>query len=424
MITEVRLPEIAENVQSGEVVHVLIHDGDTVEKDQPIIEIETEKAAFEIPSPEKGKIVEIDVHDGDTLKVGQTILKLETGDGAARREPKKQPQPVSMIAEETIAPTPKPAERQKMPEVKMPASPAQLAPAAPSVRREARELGIDVHEVPGHGPGGRIMSEDVKEFAKKTITSVEQPSRAPSEELPDFSSWGPVERVPMSKVRLLTAENLYKAWTTIPHVSHFDKADITEVEAFRKSYASQVAKAGGKLTITAIMVKIAALALKRFPIFNASLDMARKEIIYKKFIHIGIAVDTERGLLVPVIRNADKKSITALSVETAILAEKARKKTIAPDEMKGAGFTISNLGGIGGTGFTPIINPPQVAILGIVRAQTEPVYANGSWTPRSMLPLSLSYDHRVIDGADGARFLHWICEALRNPLFIALEGEL
>ena len=301
-------------------------------------------------------------------------------------------------------------------------------PAAPSVRRLAREIGIDIAQVQGSGPGGRISGDDVKAFSRQLHTESEAPAApagsppVPSPSLPDFSQWGETERQPMSKVRRITAERLSYSWSTIPHVTQFDRADITDLEGWRKQYGKKAEAAGGKLTPTAIILKVAAAALKIFPQFNASVDMAAGEVIYKKYCHIGVAVDTDRGLLVPVVRDVDQKNIIELAVELTQIAQRARERKLAPEDMQGGCFTISNLGGIGGTGFAPIINPPEVAILGVARGAHEPVFADGEFTPRMMLPLSLSYDHRLIDGADGARFLRWLAQALENPFLIALEG--
>ncbi|OYW00174.1 MAG: hypothetical protein B7X11_04710 [Acidobacteria bacterium 37-65-4] len=296
-------------------------------------------------------------------------------------------------------------------------------PAAPSVRRLARELGVDITRVEGTGPRGRISADDVKLYAKLVMGG--QPAAsgtAPVKALPDFARFGPVRREPMSKVRRITAQSMAHAWATVPTVTQYDKADITDLDAFRAKHAKKVEAAGGKLTMTAILAKVTAGALKAFPQFNASVDPERGEIVYKDFIHLGIAVDTDRGLLVPVARDADKKNITALSVEIAALAERARAKRIAPEDMDGGTFTLSNLGGIGGIGFSPIVYWPQVAILGVSRSEMQPVWRVDRFVPRLFLPLSLSYDHRLIDGADGARFLRWICEAMEDPMLLALEG--
>jgi pyruvate dehydrogenase E2 component (dihydrolipoamide acetyltransferase) len=293
------------------------------------------------------------------------------------------------------------------------------------VRRTARELGVEISEVQGTGPNGRISVDDVKAHVKRLVTSgASRGGAAAAVALPDFTRWGSVERQPMRAVRRKTAEHLSAAWATIPHVTQCDLADITGLEELRKKYAKQVEAAGGNLTVTSIAVKVIAAALRKFPQFNASIDMAADEIVLKKYVNIGVAVDTDRGLLVPVIRDADQKNIVQLSVELAQLSEKARNRKIALEEMQGGCFSISNLGGIGGTYFTPIVNAPEVAILGISRARMEPVYdkETGEFAPRFMLPLSLSYDHRVIDGADGIRFLRWVAEALEQPFLLALQG--
>jgi pyruvate dehydrogenase E2 component (dihydrolipoamide acetyltransferase) len=289
----------------------------------------------------------------------------------------------------------------------------------------ARELGIDIDQVPGTGPEGRISIEDVKEYAKRLVTGAATSRGARmTEPLPDFSRWGEIHRQPMRAVRRKTAEHLAVAWATVPHVTQHEVADITSLEEQRKRFANKAEALGGSLTVTAVAVKVVATALRIFPQLNSSVDVAADEIIYKKYINVGIAVDTDRGLLVPVIRNADTKSILQLSVEIAQLSEKARTRKISLDEMQGGTFSVSNLGGIGGTFFTPIVNLPEVAILGISRARMEPVYSKetGQFAPRLMLPLSLSYDHRVVDGADGIRFLRWVADALEQPFLLALEG--
>jgi pyruvate dehydrogenase E2 component (dihydrolipoamide acetyltransferase) len=293
----------------------------------------------------------------------------------------------------------------------------KIAPAAPSVRRLARELGVDINRIEGSGPGGRISHQDVKNFVKE-----KKAKGSETIELPDFSQWGDTEMEDMVLTRRRIAESMSHSWRTVPQVTQFDEADITDVEQYRQKQAAKIEKAGGKLTITSILVKIVSLALKRFPRFNASLDMDKKQIILKNYYHIGIAVDTERGLLVPVIKNADQKDIVELSVEITKLAQKTRNKKISPDELQGGNFAISNLGGIGGTAFTPIVYPPQVAVLGVARGALKPIYKEDELQKRLILPLSLTYDHRIIDGADGARFLRWICRALEHPFSVILEG--
>jgi pyruvate dehydrogenase E2 component (dihydrolipoyllysine-residue acetyltransferase) len=279
---------------------------------------------------------------------------------------------------------------------------------------------VEIRRVPGSGPDGRISLDDVQAYVRNAMSgggAAGAPSAAP---LPDFSKWGEVERKPMSNIRRKTAEHLSRAWNTIPHVTQHDKADITALEALRKQYAPKAEKAGGKLTMTAIALKVVSQGLRRFPQFNSSVDVARNEVVYKKSIHIGVAADTDRGLLVPVIRDVDRKGLIELSAELAKISEKARAGKLSLDEMQGGGFSISNLGGIGGTAFTPIVNWPEVAILGISRGAQEPFWNGSAFEPRLMLPLSLSYDHRVIDGADAARFLRWVAEALEQPFVLSL----
>lgn len=455
MIKEIKLPEIADNVNSARVIDILVAAGDKVEKDQPVADMESDKAAFELPSEEAGTVKEIKVNKGDDVQVGQVILLLETeedgkkedakedktagGKSAGKEEEVKEeagepevtgdrqdegspPEPGKETEKkEVTADTGRIIEEKKVEQGKPgPFMGAPGVPASPSVRRIARETGVDIRKVRGSGPNGRITAEDIRAFARKTIESGVS-GAASDYELPDFSKWGNVRREKMDTVRKIMAGEMTASWQSIPHVFQFDKADVTELEEFRKKYSPQVEKAGAKLTFTAILLKITAMALKRFPVFNASLDIENQEIIYKDYINIGVAVDTERGLLVPVIRNADTKSITSLSIELNEIATKARSKKLMPDALQGGNFAISNLGGIGGTSFTPIVYRPNVAILGVSRAAMEQVYSGGEFKPRMMLPLSLSYDHRVIDGATGARFIRWLCEALGNPILTMFE---
>ena len=487
-MSDFKIPELGENVTSGDVVRLLVNAGDKLTKDQPVLELETDKATIEVPSDVAGTIKDIKVKPGDKVKVGQVVLTVDDGAAAKGAEvkadtkqeaskPKAQPAAaaeeggLSQKASSEPAPAgggaeraaedrgqgqedqpeaqrPEEAPRQKRGEVvdisrgaRTPQAPAQqpaaseaaqpasaIAPAAPSVRRMARELGVDIHNVRGSGDGGRITIEDVQEYVKSVMSGASGvsaalaggPALAPGLPLPDFTKWGEVERKPMSNIRRKTAEHLSHAWNAIPHVTQHDKADITELEALRKQYSPQAEKAGGKLTMTAIALKVLAAAVQKFPQFNASIDQARNEIVYKKSIHIGVAADTDRGLLVPVIRDVDRKGIFALSAELAQLSEKARAGKLSLEEMSGGGISISNLGGIGGTSFTPIVNWPEVAILGISRGTNEPKWDGHAFEPRMMLPLSLSYDHRVIDGADAARFLRWVCEAFEQPFVLAL----
>jgi pyruvate dehydrogenase E2 component (dihydrolipoamide acetyltransferase) len=407
MIKEIPLPELSESIQSADVVKVLVAVGDAVAVDQPLFELETEKAMFELPSPVAGKVVEVLVREGQKAKVGQVVLKVAVAE-AAPAEPPAKP---NEAGESASLPAP-PAEPPKEEEPS-----GAAVPAAPSVRRLARELGVDINAVRGTGPKGRISAEDVKAHARGVVTGG---PALPSRQLPDFGRWGTVRREAMSKVRRITAQSMAHAWATVPQVTQYDKADVTGLESFRRRHAKRVEAGGGKLTLTAILLKAAASALKAFPHFNASVDAEAGEIVFKEYVHVGVAVDTDRGLLVPVVRDADAKGVTALARELASLSEKARTRRIAPEEMEGGTFTISNLGGIGGAGFSPIVYWPQVAILGVSRSETQPVWREGGFQPRLILPLSLSYDHRIIDGADAARFLRWICEALEEPASMLL----
>ena len=465
-MTEFKLPNLGDGVAAGDVLRVLVKVGDTLAADQAVLELETDKATLEVPSTVGGRVAEIKVKQGDKVKPGQVVLVLEDAAGAvaapaAAAPAAAAPAPAApapakaamaaaddsgpgqadgpidrpmMMAE--AAPAESAVERHDKVlafQASRPAAPAPstglAAPAAPSVRRLARELGVDLHQVPGTGPGGRISQEDVKTFTKSVMASlggggqraVSTVSGA-SIALPDFSKWGAVERKAMSGIRRKTSEHLSHAWNTIPHVTQFDKADITDLEAVRKQYRAEVEKAGGNLTVTSILTKIVAGALKAFPQFNASVDAAGEAIVYKKYVNVGIAVDTENGLLVPVVRNADQKNLTQISVDIQQLAEKAKARKLSLDDMSGGSMSISNLGGIGGTAFTPIVNWPEVAILGVSRGAIEPRWNGKEFEPRQMLPLSLSYDHRLIDGADAIRFLRWVVDALENPFALALRG--
>jgi len=426
MIKEIRLPEVGENIEAGEVVKVLVSVGEEIKLDQPVVEVETDKAIFEVPSTEEGVVKEILVKEGDEIKVNGVIVKVETDSAEGKEEEKPKPEEKAEREE-----TPESERKEKIEE--KPESqkkvefedkmPEKIPPASPSVRRLARELGVDLQNVTGTGSGDRITDEDVKAHAKSVIISKQSagPAIISQQEMPDFSARGEIEVKPFTKVRKITAETLSNAWNTIPHVTQFDKADITELEEFRQKHKGKIEEAGGKLTLTAFLIKVAATALKVHPQFNASIDMARGEIIYKKYYHIGVAVDTDRGLLVPVIRDVDKKSVAELAVELTEISKKARDKKSTPDELQGGNFTVSNLGGIAGTNFTPIVYWPQVAILGVAKSTLEPVYIDGQFKPRLMMPLGLSYDHRIIDGADGARFIKWVVEALEDPFLLALE---
>ena len=432
------LPDLGENIEGGDVLKVLVSVGDALANDQSILELETDKAVIEVPSSVAGELAEIHVKEGDHIGVGQPIATILADAGAAgSAAPTGESAPATTGTADATGSVPETGSIQQTgsgpePPPRAKAAPSgttdgasKLVPAAPSVRRLAREIGIEIVEVKGTGPGGRISKDDVKAHAKQLNLARGSATVGRTQmalPLPDFSAWGDVDRQPMKNVRRVTAERLSTAWATIPHVTQFDKVDTTDLEKWRKQYAKKVEAAGGKLTPTAIILKVVGAALKAFPPFNASIDMDGREVIYKKYYHVGVAVDTDRGLLVPVVRDVDKKNIIELAIELGEIALKARDRKLSPDDMQGGCFTISNLGGIGGTAFTPIVNPPEVAILGVARSAQEPVYVDGEFVPRLMMPLSLSYDHRLIDGADGARFLRWLAEALANPFLTLLEG--
>ena len=493
MTTTIKLPELGENVDSGDLTKILVNVGDTVAKDDPLLELETEKATIEVPSPVSGVVKELHVQEGQKIKVGDALFTIdENGAGAKQRpdsqkdqpkqetqtqelpraakaqvtgaaaaqarkpEPETKPQ-AQVEAKAEAKPTPKAEPKPQKTDAKPPVqteSPAEteeessegereetvipfraetaeparraghLAPASPAIRRLARELGIDINKVVGTGPEGRIDEEDVKNYAKEII-SRGAAARSAGETfapLPDFAKWGQIERKPMSNVRRATAEHLAQAWHNVPQVTQFDSADVTELENLRGRFSDPQNSGAPKITVTAIALKVVAVALQRFPEFAASIDMAGREIIYKHYCNIGIAVDTTYGLIVPVVRDADQKSIPQLARELTELSERAREKKLSLDEMAGGVFTITNLGGIGGTGFSPIVNYPEVAILGISRLSVEPRHVDGSFQPRKILPLSLSYDHRLIDGADAARFLRWVAEALEQPALLLFRA--
>jgi pyruvate dehydrogenase E2 component (dihydrolipoamide acetyltransferase) len=444
---EFRLPELGENIEQGDLVRLMIAPGAKVSEGQPVMELETDKAVVEVPSSVSGVVKELRVKEGEKVKVGQVIFTLEGG--TAPSPPPVKHAPLEHVSgqhgarlafqaairaegktEEQALPPDQPVPSR--PDFTMPAQLGKVAgteqrepvPAAPHVRRLAREVGVDIHEVKGTGPGGRISEDDVKAHAKAILSSAATAPRTHLEQpvLPDFAKWGRIERVSMRGVRRKTAEHLWESWNTVPHVTQYDKADITELEQLRARFGPKAEQAGGKMTVTAIALKVCASALKVFPQFNASIDMPKDEIIYKQYINVGVAVDTDRGLLVPVIREVDKKNIVELAAELTQLSQKARDRKLTPQEMEGGTFTITNLGGIGGTGFSPIVNHPEVAILGLSRSSMEPVWMEGKFEPRMVLPLSLSYDHRLIDGADAARFLRWIAEAFEQPFLLSVQG--
>lgn len=437
-MAELKLPDLGDNVASAVVVGVLIKEGDTVAAGQPVLELETDKAVMEAPASQAGTVEKILVKAGDEIKSGQVIATLggatapapaaETPKAAPAEPPKPAPTPAPVPTPAVSSAPVKPA-----PVVSVPVGQRKLIPAAPSVRRMARDLGIDLMQVMGSGPAHRISEGDVKRFATGDVAPIAAPTsplpvgRGAGGEgltLPDFSKHGPTHREAMSGIRRATVRSMAQAWSNIPMVTHFDQADITEMEALRKKVNPRAEKRGGKVTMTAILLKIAAAALKQFPKFNASIDTASNEVVFKDYTHIAVAVDTPTGLLVPVIRDVDQKGVIALAVELGEIAAKARDRKLSAEEMQGAGFTISNLGGIGGTGFTPIVNWPEVAIMGVSRGSMEPVWnaEKSAFEPRNLMPYSLTYDHRLIDGADAARFCRFIAEMLEDPFLLGFEG--
>ena len=456
--SEFKLPELGENISQGDLVRLMIAPGTKVSEGQPVMELETDKAVVEVPSSVSGIVKEVKVKEGEKVKVGQVIFTLEGGAPAQAETQRVRNAPVEHVSgqhgarlafqaairaegktEEQALPPDQP--QLAAPIFTMPVQLGKVAgtenrqpiPAAPHVRRFAREVGVDIYEVKGTGPGGRISEDDVKAHTKALLSAAATAAQAPPRaghfaqpQLPDFAKWGKVERVSMRGVRRKTAEHLAEAWNTIPHVTQHDRADITELEQLRARFAPKAEEAGGKMTVTAIALKVCSAALKVFPQFNASIDIENEEIVYKQYINIGVAADTDRGLLVPVIRDVDKKNIVELAVELSQLSKKARDKKLTPADMEGGTFTITNLGGIGGVGFTPIVNHPEVAILGLSRSRIEPEWIEekdgGKFEPRLILPLSLSYDHRLIDGADAARFLRWIAEAFEQPFLLSVQG--
>ena len=433
MTSEVRLPELGEGVEHAEVVRVLVAPGDAVVVDQPLLEIETDKATVEVPSPAAGTVTTVDVAASATIAVGQLILTLETGGTAAEApQPTQGPDhaPGAAAAPPSVpSPTPLPpsaatAPAQATASIPTPPAapdrgPARAALAAPSVRKLAREIGVDINTVRGSGAGGRVGLTDVKAHARRAMDPLRtggEPAGPPA--LPDFSRWGPIERAPIRSLRRTAAQRMSQAWQTVPHVTQQDQADISEFEAVRSTLKRTSPEL--PLTLTAFAVAVVAAALQEFPPFNASLDLARDEIVYKRYINIGVAVDTQRGLIVPVIKDADRKSLGTLSTEIAALATTVRTTGATREDLEGGTFTITNLGGLGGTAFTPIVNYPEVAILGLSRSAPTPVFINDRFEARPMLPLSLSYDHRLIDGADAVRFLRWVIDRLEHPLLLEL----
>ncbi len=421
---DVRVPRLAEGVESATVANILVAPGDRIEKDQVILELETEKAVGPIPSPASGEVTKIHVKQGDEVAVGQVLMTLaEQGavEKAAQDEKSKRRAVQRKTAQQGA---PQQSEKLAAPEGLQP-EPYRYEsrsgfppPASPSVRKIARELGIDLTRVKGSEAEGRITLGDIKAHIEQLQQIASAPGPAP-EKAPkatptsaDFSRWGSIQKKRISTTRRTIGQRMYDSWSTIPHITQMDEADITELMELIKKHGPSYEKKGARLTFTPFALKAAVTALKKYPIFNSSLDEATEEIVYKQYYHLGVAVDTEAGLIVPVLRDVDKKSLSDLSAELNKLVERTRQRKVSLEELQGGTFTISNQGGIGGSHFTPIINKPEVAVLGLGRAALKPVVKNGKIEARLMLPLALSYDHRVIDGADAARFVRELTQAL------------
>lgn len=435
MPVEFKLPDLGEGIHEAEIIEVLVRVGDRVEDGHPVLVVETDKATTEVPAPVTGTVTEIRVKPGDTVRVGEVMMVFRKEEESEIAEEKVPP------GEEARAklrePSPAEEEKEAPSEVQAEAAPEKVfpagegpVPAAPSTRRLARELGVNLRDVAASGPGGRVTPDDVRAFAERAKQAEPRQEPAPGEEareplpaeappLPEFDKLGPIERVALRSVRRATARHMALSWSQIPHVSHADVADITELEEFRKKHSRQVREMGGALSLLVFVMKTAAAALRKFPRFNSSLDTEAGEIVLKHYYNIGIAVDTDRGLIVPVIRDVERKSVFDLAIELRQIAEKTREGKAGTEDMAGGTFTITNIGALGGTGFSPIINYPQTAILGMAQARLQPVVTGDEHghkiVPRLMLPLILAIDHRVLDGADAARFLNTIIEALENP---------
>ncbi len=417
---DLKLPKLGEGADSGVVVNIFVKEGDTVAKDQAVIELENEKAVASIPATAAGIVTKIHVKPGDKISVGQRILSLNEG-GAGVEPPAETP----VTERAALKPEPAVEAVSDAPEALEAASPVAAPVASPSLRRMARELGIDLRKIRGRGPGGRIEVSDVRGYIQRLEQAAASPNAAPATtaasarakpaaEPVDFSKWGAVTKKPLTPLRQVIARRMWENWNAIPHVTQFEDADFTRLNELRKKFAPAYESKGVKLTLTPLVLKTLVATLKKHPLFNSSLDEAANEIVFKEYYHIGIAVDTEQGLIVPVIRDVDRKSTLELARELEQLAAKARDRKVTADELKGGTFTISNQGAIGGAHFTPIINKPEVAILGLGRGSMKPVVRDGRVEARMMTPLGLSYDHRVIDGGAAARFVLDLVAALQE----------
>jgi pyruvate dehydrogenase E2 component (dihydrolipoamide acetyltransferase) len=424
---DVKLPQLAEGVESGTVVNILVSEGQQIKKDQAFMELETQKAVGSIPSPSSGTVTKVHVKEGMEVSVGQVLISIESGSKAAASEASNSaPSSSSNRPQPSGAPAPRvqtaaePASGQKPAETfHYQSSSGMPPPAPPSLRKIAQELGIDLTRVRGTEAGGRIRMADVRTYIQQ-LQELQQPelsgqsAPAAPKEVIDFSKWGPVRREKLSPLRRTVSRRMSESWTTIPKISQFDEADITAILSLREKYTSAYEKSGARLTLTSFILLVLARALKKHPMANASLDETAGELILKDYCHIGIAVDTDAGLIVPVLRDVDKKNLLQLSRELQDLTRKTRERKIGLEELQGGTFTISNQGSIGGSHFTPIIYAPQVAILGVGQGQNKPVVLDGKMAVRNMLPLCLAYDHRVLDGANAVRFLKDVIVSLQS----------
>jgi pyruvate dehydrogenase E2 component (dihydrolipoamide acetyltransferase) len=435
-MAEFKIPNIAEGISEVDLAALTVSVGDVIQPGMVVAEVETEKAATDIECPIGGKVVKIHANPGDTMAVGAVLLTIEAVETAPAAPAEKAPAAPAAVAPAPTKPVPEaPAPDASAGRVRAASTPVAAAsaapsddrapaPAGPATRRLARQLGVDLHAVAGTSAGGRITQEDVKAYVKQMMEGGSAASSggagyAPPP-LPDFTKWGPVEREPMNKISRSAAANLSMCWNVIPHVTQHDLVDITDLEAARRRYSEMAKKTGApKVTMTAIAMKASVVCLKEFPKFNSSLDPQTNELVYRKYFHIGCAVDTPNGLLVPVIKDCDQKSVAQIGAELSDVAGRARDRKVTLDEMQGSCFTITNLGGIGGTAFTPIVNYPEVAILGMSRGRKELQIVDGEIVERLMLPLSMSYDHRVVNGADAARFVVRLGQLLSDAFNLA-----
>ena len=420
-IKNVLVPDIG-NFKDVSVIEVSVKAGDKVSAEQPLISLETDKATIDVPAPFAGVVKDVKVQAGDKVSEGTLIVTIEASGEAAAAAAPAAAAPVQAAAPASPAPIKPAAVVAAIAAAPIAAPVSGSAHASPSIRRFARELGVNLVQVGGSGEKGRVTKDDVQNFVKRSLAQPTGGSGLQVLEMPavDFAKYGAIETRPLSRIKKISGANLHRNWVTIPHVTQFEEADISEMEAFRKELGVEYAKESFKITPLAFMLKASAITLKHFPDFNASLDASGENLVLKKYIHIGVAVDTPDGLMVPVIRDVDRKGIVQLAKELGEVSAKAREKKITAADMQGGCFTISSLGGIGGTSFTPIINAPEVAILGVSRSSMKPVWKDGEFVPRLMLPLSLSYDHRVIDGAAGARFTTYLAHVLSDMRRLAL----